>query len=96
MTGPRGASEPGEGLVPALLEFEYRTTHTEAEEPMMSQTYYHRGEDVHSARLTADDVIAIREYAAGGVSFRSLAKRYGVTPPAIANVVRRKSWRHIP
>jgi transposase len=39
-----------------------------------------------------DDVV--REYAAGGVSYDKLAKKYGVSKTAIANLLRGKSWQH--
>lgn len=47
----------------------------------------------HLAKLTDDDVRAIR--SAAGMSQRQLAARYGVSRPAIGFVISRKTWRHI-
>lgn len=53
-----------------------------------------RGEASPSAKLTADDVEAIRsEYAAGQVRQRDLAKRFGVSRSQIGNIVRGDAWR---
>lgn len=47
-------------------------------------------------KLTKEDVLAIRsEYAKGGVTYNSLARKYGVTPRAIVVVVKRINWKHI-
>lgn len=53
------------------------------------------GEDTHRAVLTERQVLDIRaEYAAGGISYRLLASRYGVGETTIRNAISRKSWRH--
>lgn len=55
-----------------------------------------RGEANGRAKLTDAKVACIRaRYAAGGVSQCSLAREYGVSHPAINNIVQRKSWVHI-
>jgi HNH endonuclease len=54
-----------------------------------------RGEAVHTARLTADDVRDIRARAAAGSSQRKLAALYGVAQSNIAAIVLRKTWKHI-
>jgi hypothetical protein len=46
----------------------------------------------HQAKLTADDVLAIRASGESGVT---LARRYGVTETTISDVRNRKTWRHI-
>jgi len=49
-----------------------------------------------NAKLTKDKVVTIRrEYAAGGVSYKSIAKRYGVDKSLIGLVVRHKIWKHV-
>lgn len=54
------------------------------------------GEDVHTAKLTVDQVLQIREdYANGTYSQARLASAYGVTRYTISDIVRRRSWRHI-
>jgi hypothetical protein len=55
-----------------------------------------RGEDSVNAILTEEKVIEIRKrYIKGIVGLKFLAKEYGVAWPTIADVVKRKSWRHI-
>jgi hypothetical protein len=51
----------------------------------------------HNAKLTPEDVVAIREeYAAGGVLYWELAVEYGVNESNIGRIVRRERWAHIP
>lgn len=53
----------------------------------------HSGEANPSAKLTQDDVEAIRaEYARGEVSQRHLATQYGVAPSAVWNVIHGRTW----
>jgi Recombination endonuclease VII len=48
------------------------------------------------ARLTEEDVLAIRAtYALGGTSQQALATKYGVTQSHIGYIVRRKAWTHV-
>lgn len=47
----------------------------------------------HSARLTEDDVRAIRE--ASGAKLRELAVQYGVSEATVSQIITRKTWRHI-
>jgi hypothetical protein len=57
---------------------------------------YPRGERCHSSKLTDEIVRAIRaEYAAGGVSYPALSKKYGLHHVHIARVVRREAWNHV-
>jgi hypothetical protein len=44
------------------------------------------------ARLTADDVLAIR---ASEETARAASERYGITPGGIRDIRNRRSWRHI-
>ena len=54
------------------------------------------GVDSSSAKLTESDVLAIRAaYAAGGVTQKNLANKYGVCHVNISNIVNRKRWSHI-
>jgi hypothetical protein len=55
-----------------------------------------RGEKCHSSKLTDEIVRAIRaEYAAGGVSYPEIGKKYGLHPVHVGTVVRRKTWAHV-
>jgi hypothetical protein len=49
-----------------------------------------------NAKLVEGEVLEIRRLRSGGVPVRELAARYGVTPQNVANIVHRRSWRHLP
>lgn len=49
----------------------------------------------HQAKLTEDDVRAIRQSLSDGATGRSQAQRYGVTETVISYIKKRKTWRHI-
>lgn len=53
------------------------------------------GEANDMAKLTADDVVAIRRRCAEGESQASLARAFGVNHANISMIVNRKTWRHI-
>jgi hypothetical protein len=52
------------------------------------------GERVNTAKLTPDDVRAIRVLAAAGESFVAIARRYPISNVQVKNIVRRISWKH--
>lgn len=55
-----------------------------------------RGEASGTARLTDDNVRYIREhYRPGETTFTEFANMFGVTYHAIANLIRRKTWKHL-
>lgn len=55
-----------------------------------------RGEDHRAAKLSGDDVRAIRDrYAAGGISQAKLGATYGVDQALISRIVRGQRWRHL-
>ena len=55
-----------------------------------------KGERQNFAKLTPDLVREIRaSYAAGGVTTRALAARYGMAPSAIHGVISRRHWAHV-
>lgn len=54
-----------------------------------------RGSRHPRARLTEDNVRAIRQSAATGVSQCELAKQYGVANQTVSGVIRRETWAHI-
>ena len=54
------------------------------------------GGELHwNAKLTVPDVIAIRELARRGSTYRALGSRYGVSHANIGFIVRRQEWRHL-
>lgn len=54
-----------------------------------------RGEQISTAKLTAADVIAIRNAYKAGARQGFLAEQYGVSINTVGHVTRRESWRHI-
>lgn len=54
-----------------------------------------RGTTSGMAKLTDDDVIAIRDAHAAGATQMDLARRYGLRQSTIYSIVHRKTWRHI-
>lgn len=53
------------------------------------------GERHHQARLTAEQVIAMRAERARGDSLSTLVGRYGVGMSQVQRIVNGKSWRHL-
>ena len=54
------------------------------------------GSNTASARLTEDDVLAIRaEYAAGGITQANLADKYGVAASHLSHIITGRKWKHI-
>lgn len=54
------------------------------------------GEAHGQAKLTEDDVRAIRaEYAAGGVTLRALASRYGMSVGGLHHIILGRTWTHV-
>lgn len=55
-----------------------------------------RGERHWGAKLTAEDIIAIRaEYAAGAYQY-VIADKYGIAQTTVSRIVRRLEWKHVP
>lgn len=55
-----------------------------------------RGDRHPGAKLTSLDIPEIREKSRGGMTIRSIAREYGVSRNAILQIVRGRSWTHIP
>ncbi len=53
------------------------------------------GESHHSAKLSSADVIDAREAHKKGSRNNDLAKKYGVTPTAMSNLLRGKTWKSV-
>ena len=46
--------------------------------------------------LIEDQVISIRrEYALGSATYASLATQYGISKPSVADIIKRRVWKHI-
>jgi hypothetical protein len=53
------------------------------------------GEKSPSAKLTENEVRAIRQACAAGESQRTIARRYGVDQTMVSRILLRKAWRHV-
>jgi putative hemolysin len=53
------------------------------------------GERVRTAKLTAAQVVRLRERAAGNVPLVVLAREAGITPTALGHVIHGTTWRHV-
>lgn len=55
-----------------------------------------RGERSGRAKLSTPDVLVICDnYAAGGHTYHTLSRRYGVTAATVGAVVAGRTWRHV-
>jgi hypothetical protein len=55
-----------------------------------------KGEDCSFAKLTVEQVLAIRaEYSPGTFGYRKLSKKYGVSLGCIVGIITKKRWSHI-
>jgi hypothetical protein len=63
---------------------------------MVAKQRHARGERAAAAKLTNEDILAIRKrYATGSVTQARLAEEYGVRTLQIHRIVKRLYWRHI-
>ena len=63
----------------------------------IGRTVTRQGEDHSLTRLSNDQVRDIRKsYSSGGVTQKILAAQYGVCKSTIANIVKRRTWGHVP
>lgn len=72
-------------------------THTDNMRDMESKgrSNHPRGESHTEAKLTADQVRAIRYLHSTGLRLTTIAAQFGVTPTHAGNVAHRKNWRHL-
>ena len=57
----------------------------------------HKGVDHPFAAFTDEDIIEIRRiYKEGNTSYAKLGRKYKVSEGAIAAIIKRRSWKHIP
>jgi hypothetical protein len=54
-----------------------------------------QGEQRYNAKLTEDEVLAIRAAAEMGVSQKAIAAQYGIGQPSVSRIIRRKKWSHV-
>jgi hypothetical protein len=70
-------------------------TRSATQKPLGSGRTGVRGERNVRAKLTAADVLEIRECYASGITQASLAKVFGVSQPHVSDIVNGKVWRHL-
>ncbi len=70
-------------------------THQDNIADMKSKGRQCRGEGKPSAKLTEEDVRAIREEYSKGVWPSILAKRHGVSSRHVKRIAKRKKWKHV-
>ena len=63
---------------------------------MVSKDRHARGERSKIAKITAADVVRIRELAEEGMLRREIAVQFGLKAPQIGAIILRKAWKHIP
>lgn len=56
---------------------------------------YLKGEECYQARLTSQQVRSIRRSHSKGWSYKRLAEKFGVSRSNIAQIVSRRTWKHI-
>ena len=54
-----------------------------------------RGETVPSAKLSSNNVVAIRRMNSDGFSVLSIATRFNVNKTTVQSILNRKTWKHI-
>jgi len=54
-----------------------------------------KGEKHPRSKLTVDDILKIRERAAGGETHISIAKEFHVSYQTIGSIIARKAWKHV-
>jgi len=68
-------------------------THQDNTDDKVSRGRQARGNHNGNTKLTEKDVLDIRQIR--GMSYRAIAKRYGVSRQNIYSIINRKLWRHI-
>lgn len=63
--------------------------------PRFKQENVARGQSSGNSKLTDADVLQIRAVA-GLVSNVEIARRFAISPASVCNIVKRKTWKHLP
>lgn len=59
------------------------------------QETYGRGSKIGTSKLRETDIPVIFKKNTAGVSFKKLAKEYGVNPSTISDICRGRQWKHV-
>lgn len=86
--------QPTPELIAKYGEFqlEWSTGHDNEKHAHRNGLKTGRGSQNSNAKLTANDVVAIRESQAGAAE---LAQRYGVARSTITNIINKRTWTHV-
>lgn len=84
----------GDKLNNALSNLEYVTVKDNARHASQMGLLV-RGEDHLHAKVTEEDVIAIREAVVNGMTYRELGEIYGLNRSTLHSIVHHKSWKHV-
>jgi hypothetical protein len=71
-------------------------THMENVQDCVSRQRQGRGSQKQTAKLHESDIPTIRMRVRSGETQTSVARHYGVSQVVISNIMRGKSWRHVP
>jgi hypothetical protein len=81
----------------ALENLEWVTWQRNAEDSVERGTkFLLQGEAHPGARFTTAQILAIREFAATGMSYAKIGRYFDTYATTISRIVRRKAWKHIP
>ena len=87
---------PGGKLDNRLVNLSYGTRRQNNTEDKLRDGTLLRGESHPEAKLTEEDVRAIRILYAAGVTYMKLAEQFGVSWTNIREIVHRRAWKHVP
>jgi hypothetical protein len=92
-SGHEAAHSCGNGRSGCISPHHLRwATHAENEDDKIAHGTHNRGERNGIAKLTAEDVVVIRE-SEGVVPRRELAARFGINPWYVRNLQKNRAWR---
>jgi hypothetical protein len=70
-------------------------THSDNHADMVAKSRNVKGEDVHTAVLTAEQVLTARELMNQGWTEKAVGDLFGVSQVQMGRIKRRKCWKHI-
>lgn len=71
-------------------------THQDNMDDMVAKGRGCKGSRSPLSKLTESDVATIRALRAQGTTPADLARQYGVAPSNITQIIKRRTWRHVP
>lgn len=71
-------------------------THADNSADRVARQRQTKGTDINTAVLNELDVLSIRAASQAAENCKSIARRYSVNAQTISNIIRGKSWKHVP